>query len=219
MIRSGARVTWLIEARDLDHGRFAESFQEAEGVGASALYFDVYDGRDSSVFGFDPRSVALAKRSCTLDRMVHLRVSRPERHVAAFVEAGAQTVVVPVESRGHLQRTLAVIREAGAGPAIAINPGTPLTKLQYVLPFVDGVFMLSAEPGARDIASSFFERIEILKRNLDHQKSRVKLIAGGLRSAGEVNAALEHGASGILVSGSDPLDRFREYRQITLAQN
>lgn len=216
MIAAAPRVTWLIDVRGLDHGRLAEAFQHAESVGVNGVYFEIADGSDGSDFGYSPKIIALAKKTCGLGRTVHLRVARPDRHAAAYIDAGAQTVAVPVESGGHLQRTLAAIREAGARPSVAINPGTPLTKLQYVLPFVGAIFVLVAEPGATQIAATTFERIEILKRNVDHQKLRVEIFAAGLKTAEEAHAAIEHGASGIVVGSSnhsDVLERFTAFRQ------
>jgi ribulose-phosphate 3-epimerase len=72
---------------------------------------------------------------------------QPERYVAEFVRAGANHITVHVEATMHLHRTIHQIKELGATAGAALNPTTPLTALEEILPDLDLVLLMSINPG------------------------------------------------------------------------
>ena len=78
---------------------------------------------------------------------VHLMITRPERYIKDFVEAGADLITVHAEASLHLHRTVRAIRETGAKVGVALNPSTPLSAVEYVLPDLDMVLLMSVDPG------------------------------------------------------------------------
>ena len=78
---------------------------------------------------------------------VHLMVDRPERHVDAFVDAGADRILCQVESTPHIAYAVKQIRDAGRSPGIVINPGTPVEAVAEVLDEVELVLCMTVNPG------------------------------------------------------------------------
>src|SRR3954471_25015371 len=96
-----------------DLGRLAEEVRDAEAAGADWIHVDVMDGRFVPNITFGPAIVRAVRKATKLPIDVHLMVVEPERHLAAFADAGADGLSVQVEATTHLQRTLHAIRELG----------------------------------------------------------------------------------------------------------
>jgi ribulose-phosphate 3-epimerase len=97
---------------------------------------------------------------------------------------------VHVEACTHGPRVLAAIRDAGASPGIAINPATPLTKLDYLLEYVDRILVMTVDPGyaGQKLIASSFERVRILRENVRYRKRNIDIEVDGNISA--TNAAI-----------------------------
>src|SRR5262249_50128769 len=91
--------------------------------------------------------VAALRRAVDLTLDCHLMSVRPERYVAEFVKAGANHVTVHVEATTHLHRTIQQIKQLGATAGAALNPATPLSFLDEILPYLDLVLIMSVNPG------------------------------------------------------------------------
>jgi ribulose-phosphate 3-epimerase len=78
---------------------------------------------------------------------VHLMIERPERHVQAFADAGADGITLHVEATPHVHRAVQRIRELGVRAGVALNPATPIEMARDVLPYVDLVLVMSVNPG------------------------------------------------------------------------
>ena len=130
-----------------DAGRLADQVAEAERAGADRIQVDIMDGHFVPNLTFGPLVVEAVRRATKLPIEAHLMVERPELFVEAFVKAGATLIEVQVESTTSLYRTVQTIRELGAKPGVAINPGTPVEELREILPYVDLVNVMTVEPG------------------------------------------------------------------------
>jgi len=130
-----------------DAGRLAEQVAEAEQAGADRIQVDIMDGHFVPNLTFGPTIVEAVRRATKLPIEAHLMVERPELFLEAFVNAGATLIEVQVESTTSLYRTVQTIRELGATPGVAINPGTPVEDLREILPYVDLVNVMTVEPG------------------------------------------------------------------------
>jgi len=130
-----------------DVGRLADQVSEAERAGADRIQVDIMDGHFVPNLTFGPQVVQAVRSATGLPIEAHLMVERPELFIEAFVKAGATLVEVQVESTTSLYRTVQTIRELGARPGVAINPGTPVEELREILPYVDLVNVMTVEPG------------------------------------------------------------------------
>lgn len=182
-----------------DLANLERDLRTLEVAGTDELHFDIMDGNfvPNYTLGFD--IIKAARRVCSLPCHAHLMIERPERYITRFVEAGCAAVTVHVEACIHAHRTLSQIRDAGASPGIAINPATSLTKLEYLLPLVDRVLVMTVDPGyaGQTILAGSFERVKILRQNVDYKRLNAKIEVDG-------NISVENAAR-LVVMGADIL--------------
>jgi ribulose-phosphate 3-epimerase len=187
-----------------DFARLADSIATAEDAGADWIHVDVMDGHFVPNITIGVPVVAALRRVTELPLDVHLMIEQPDRYVDAFVDAGADWVTVHQEAAVHLHRTVERIRQQGAKPGVSINPGTPLSALDEILPYVDMVLVMSVNPGfggQRFIPTSS-RKVAALRRTLDERglwPIEIEVDGGiGPDTAGEV---VEAGAT-VLVAGA-----------------
>lgn len=130
-----------------DFTRLGEQIADAQAGGADSIHVDIMDGRFVPNITMGPLIVAAVRRATSLPLDVHLMIVEPERHIPAFVEAGASSISVHVETCPHLSRVVQQIRELGAKPAVVLNPHSPAVLIQEVLPEVDMVLVMTVNPG------------------------------------------------------------------------
>jgi ribulose-phosphate 3-epimerase len=139
------RVAPSILSADL--GRLADEVRAAEAAGADWIHVDVMDGRFVPNITFGPGIVRAVRAATRLPIDVHLMIVEPERHLAAFADAGADGLSVHVEACTHLQRTLHSIRELGKRAGAVLNPHTSEESIRYVLADLDLVLLMTVNPG------------------------------------------------------------------------
>lgn len=197
------RVAASILSADLS--KLGEEVRAAEAAGADRIHVDVMDGRFVPNFTFGPPVTAAVSHVTELPVDVHLMMEAPERYLEAFVEAGADLITVHQETCPHLHRTVQRLRELGVAPGVAINPATPLSLLEEILPFVASVLVMTVNPGfgGQAYIATMTHKVarlhgELLERGLEQ---RVELqVDGGINpdTAGKVVGA----GANVLVAGS-----------------
>ncbi|MGE4298198.1 MAG: ribulose-phosphate 3-epimerase [Desulfovibrionaceae bacterium] len=130
-----------------DFGRLADELAALEAAGLSWVHWDVMDGQFVPNITLGPPIIKALRKGSKLFFDVHLMIERPERYLAEFVDAGADLVCVHAEATVHLERAVAEIRRLGAQTAVALNPHTPLSMVEYLLPQLDMVLLMSVNPG------------------------------------------------------------------------
>lgn len=130
-----------------DFGNLAEESKRAEAAGADSLHLDIMDGHFVPNISFGPDVVRMAKKAINIPLNVHLMLSRPDLYIAAFADAGSDTIQIHAESECNVIEELKRIREFGIRAGITINPGTPPEMIFPVLGLVDEVLCMSVNPG------------------------------------------------------------------------
>jgi ribulose-phosphate 3-epimerase len=201
--------------------RLGEEIARVERGGVTMLHLDVMDGHFVSNLTIGPPVVESIRKCTKLHLDVHLMIENPERYVAEFVKAGANSVLVHFEACRHLDGTLAMIREAGAMAGVVLNPATPVAALENVIEVADYVLLMSVNPGfgGQKLIPYVLEKVRQLK-----DMRRAKQLALPIEIDGGVHrenlAEVVRAGCDWIVTGSgifhspDPEATVREFRQI-----
>lgn len=127
--------------------RLGEAVSAVESAGVGRLQIDVMDGRFVPNITVGPDVVGAIRGISDLVLEAHLMIVEPERYVPDFADAGADVIIVHQEVSPHLYRTLQQIHDHGKRAGVAINPATPWTVLQEVLPLADLILVMTVSPG------------------------------------------------------------------------
>jgi ribulose-phosphate 3-epimerase len=130
-------------------------------------------------------------------------ITGPEHYLPEFVDAGADRLTVHVETCDHMHRTIQQIKELGAKAGVTLNPATPLSTLEEILPYVDLVLILSVNPGfgGQSYIPRSTDRIARLRGMLDGIGSQAELEVDGGIHPSTIAEVVEAGAT-VLVTGS-----------------
>jgi ribulose-phosphate 3-epimerase len=190
-----------------DFARLADDIAAVARAGVDLLHVDVMDGHFVPNLTLGPPAVESINRVTDLPLDVHLMIEEPDRYIERFVRAGADLISVHQEAVPHLHRTVHLIRECGALAGVALNPATPLSVLQEILPDLDFVLLMSVNPGfgGQRFIPSVLPKVGALRRMLDAAGASARIEVDGGVGPDNIGALLEHGAH-ILVAGSAIFD-------------
>lgn len=135
---------------------------------------------------------------------VHLMITQPERYIADFAKAGADLITVHAEATVHLHRTIQAIKGTGARAGVALNPSTPLSALEYVLPDLDLVLLMSVNPGFGGAAyiPAVTQKIQRLREIICREGLSVDLEVDGGVTLENVSSIIHAGADTIVAGSS-----------------
>ena len=186
-----------------DFARLGEQVREVAAGGAGLIHVDVMDGHFVNNLTLGPAVTAAIRKVTDLPLDCHLMIENPERYVDAFIDAGAEMVSVHVEAARHLHGTVQAIRKRDAKAGVVLNPATPLSALQDILPEVDYVLLMSVNPGfgGQALIPAVLEKARQLRALVDREQLDCRIeIDGGVTEENLVEVA----STGVdmIVSGS-----------------
>ena len=130
-----------------DFSKLQEEVKDIEQGGAEWLHLDVMDGHFVPNITFGPGLIKALRPHSNLFFDVHLMIENPDKYINEFADAGADMIVVHAEACTHLHRTIQSIHALGKKAGVALNPATSLSTLDYILPELDMVLLMSVNPG------------------------------------------------------------------------
>jgi ribulose-phosphate 3-epimerase len=186
-----------------DFTKLGQEVAAVQEAGADWIHVDVMDGHFVPNITMGPLVVAAVRRCTTLPLDVHLMIENPDHYIAEFAAAGADYISVQAEACVHLHRSIQLIKDQGAKAGAALNPATPLSLIEWVLPDLDLMVIMSVNPGfggQRFIPASL-EKIRCLRTMIDDRGLKTLIQVDGGVNAATVDAVAAAGAD-VLVAGS-----------------
>jgi ribulose-phosphate 3-epimerase len=186
-----------------DFSRLGEQVREAEAAGADRIHVDVMDGHFVPNISMGPVVVRSLRPVTRLPLEVHLMIEEPDRYLEAFVEAGADSLLVHVENAVNLHRTVQHVKHLGRKVGVVLNPASPAVLLAEILPDVDLVLVMTVNPGfgGQKFIPSTVNKIRQISQLIERLRPGAELEVDGGIEEHTVRAVVEAGAN-VLVAGS-----------------
>ena len=131
-----------------DYLELGRQLVELETAGADYIHVDVMDGRFVPNISIGLPILEAVRRGTSLPIDTHLMIVEPEKWIQAFAAAGSDSITVHVEATPHLHRLVQEIRSSGVRASVAINPATPLSAIEEIVPLVDQILVMTINPGS-----------------------------------------------------------------------
>ena len=203
-----------------DFANLGSEVKKIDEAGADYFHIDVMDGNfvPSISFGMPIISAIRGITDKVFD--VHLMIDEPIRYIDDFVKAGADLITVHAESCKHLDRTVMAIKETGKKASVALNPATPLSVLEHILPELDMVLIMSVNPGfgGQQFIPYTLEKIKALRAMINERGLSTDIQVDGGVKLSNVEEVLEAGANvivaGTAVFGGDALQNVVEFKEV-----
>jgi ribulose-phosphate 3-epimerase len=198
-----------------DFSKLGDEVRAVERAGADWIHCDIMDGHFVDNISFGPAIVGVVRKHTKLPLDVHLMIEHPEHYVPRFIEAGATSLTVHVESESKhdVEKTLRQIRQSGCRVGVTLNPETAFQMVEPFLDHIDLLLIMTVHPGFG--GQSFrADQMEKVKRAAEWNKSRERGIDievdGGINpETGRIS--IQNGAN-VLVAGTS-IFHTKDYRK------
>lgn len=207
-----------------DFGNLSKETEMINNSQADLFHLDIMDGRfvPNISYGFPIIKAIAEKATKPLD--AHLMILSPDDYIEQFAKSGVEYLSVHYEACPHLHRTIQNIADNGMKPGVALNPHTPVSLLEEILPDLSFVLIMSVNPGfgGQKFIKSSLGKIRKLKKMIESQKTETLIEVDGGITLENAPLLIESGAD-ILVAGNtifssgSPSDTIKKLKEYTLS--
>ena len=197
-----------------DFACLAEEVRLLEEAGADIFHVDIMDGNFVPNFGMGIQDIQYIAKAASKPIDVHLMIKNPGRYVNRFAELGAKIIYIHPEADIHAARTLQTIIDAGASPAIAINPGTSVETIRPLLHLTDYILVMTVNPGFA--GQKYLSFVDEKINNLLELKSQYeyRIMIDGACSPQKIEELSAKGVDGFVLGTAALFGKDRPYHAI-----
>ena len=194
----GDRIVGAPSILAADFANLADEVRQAQCGGAELVHFDAMDNHFVPNLTVGPVVAASLIGATDLPVDAHLMVDNPDNLIQPFIEAGVVSISVQPEAITHLHRTLTAIREGGCEAGVALNPTTPPAFIEWALPYLDYILVMSVNPGfgGQSFIPEMADKVQRLKEMTDLPIQ----VDGGITV--ETSPVMVEAGAQVLVAGS-----------------
>lgn len=186
-----------------DFANLGAEVKKVVDAGAEFVHIDVMDGTFVPEITLGAGIVKAIRHVTDAVFDVHLMVEHPDTHIEAFAKAGADYITFHVEAAKHPHRMIQAIHALGCKAGVSLNPGTPISMIEELLPDVDMVLVMSVNPGygGQKFIPGSISKLQRIRKALDEIGSQAELQVDGGVNEENAQSIIDAGAT-VLVAGS-----------------